>query len=138
MARVKGKVRVNRPFFFTDIKGERLEFPAHGIGEGELDGHPLSVYQTQVRGGAIEDLLATETADAPETANAPHDDTPVTITDDETGDETAPETGDDQGDEGEGDATTEAPPVVEKSEESAPAEDPVVEEKSAPAWAKKS
>lgn len=57
MVQVKGKVRVNRPFFFIDTKGERVEFPAQGVGEGDLDGHHLQQYNLNIKGGTIEDLM---------------------------------------------------------------------------------
>lgn len=56
MVKVRGRVKVNRPFFFMDVNGERAEFPAQGEGQAELEGHPLNVYLVQVRGGAIEEL----------------------------------------------------------------------------------
>lgn len=54
MTVVAGRNRVNRPYFFTDVDGERVEFPAFGTGQGDLDGHDLSLFQMYVRAKQIE------------------------------------------------------------------------------------
>lgn len=48
MAVVAGRNRVNRPYFFTDIDGERVEFPSFGAGSGELDGNDLRMFNMYV------------------------------------------------------------------------------------------
>lgn len=54
MAVVAGRVRVNRPYFFTGTNGSRVEFPAFGTGQGELEGRELSLFQMYVRTKQIE------------------------------------------------------------------------------------
>lgn len=54
MTVVAGRNRVNRPYFFTDVDGERVEFPAFGTGQGDLEGHDLSLFQMYVRANQIE------------------------------------------------------------------------------------
>lgn len=54
MAVVAGRNRVNRPYFFTDIDGDRVEFPSFGTGQGELEGNELRMFAMYVRAGQIE------------------------------------------------------------------------------------
>lgn len=54
MAVVAGRNRVNRPYFFTDVDGERVEFPSFGEGIGDLEGRELSLFQMYVRAKQIE------------------------------------------------------------------------------------
>lgn len=54
MTIVSGRVRVNRPYFYTDTNGDRAEFPAMGEGTADLDGHELARFEADVRGGMIE------------------------------------------------------------------------------------
>lgn len=62
MAVVAGRNRTNRPFFFTGVDGERVEFPSHGEGIGELDGAELNRLNELVSSGQIE-LIATPVQD---------------------------------------------------------------------------
>ena len=55
---VAGRNRVNRPYFFTDVDGERVEFPAFGEGIGELEGRELSRFNMYVRDRQIEATTA--------------------------------------------------------------------------------
>lgn len=73
MAKVKGKVRANRPFFFIDTNGKRLEFAAGEVAEGDLEGHHLKQYELQVKTGAIEDLPVSEDQVAEEPKKAPQE-----------------------------------------------------------------
>lgn len=54
MAVVAGRNRANRPYFFTDIDGNRVEFPAMGEGIGELDGAELAKFDKLVASKQIE------------------------------------------------------------------------------------
>lgn len=54
MAVVAGRNRTNRPFFFTGVDGERVEFPSHGEGIGELDDAELRKFEVCVESGQIE------------------------------------------------------------------------------------
>jgi|GEM_PF-4861577 len=54
MTVVAGRNRVNRPYFFTDVDGARVEFPAFGTGQGDLEGRDLSLFQMYVRAKQIE------------------------------------------------------------------------------------
>lgn len=54
MAVVAGRNRVNRPYFFTDVNGDRVEFPAFGTGQGDLEGRDLSLFTMYVRAKQIE------------------------------------------------------------------------------------
>lgn len=56
MTAVSGKVRVNRPYFFTDTDGGRAEFPAFGTGSGDLEGNQLREYEMYVRAKQIDAL----------------------------------------------------------------------------------
>ncbi len=58
MAVVAGRNRVNRPYFFTGIDGDRVEFPAFGTGQGELEGHDLNLFNMYVRAKQIESTSA--------------------------------------------------------------------------------
>lgn len=58
MTIVSGRVRVNRPYFYTDTKGNRAEFPAMGEGTADLDGHELARFDADVSGGMIEQIDA--------------------------------------------------------------------------------
>lgn len=53
MTTVAGKNRVNRPYFFTDTGGERMEIPAFGSGQGDLDGNQLAEFRMYERAGQI-------------------------------------------------------------------------------------
>lgn len=67
MTVVAGFVRVNRPYFFTDADGDRIEFPSFGIGSGDLIGDALAEYQMYVTARQIEGL----TASIPENTDPP-------------------------------------------------------------------
>lgn len=58
MAVVAGRNRVNRPYFFTDVDGERVEFPAFGEGIGELEGNDLRMFNMYVSAKQIESSVA--------------------------------------------------------------------------------
>lgn len=58
MTVVAGRNRVNRPYFFTDVGGERVEFPAFGTGQGDLVGRELSLFTAYVRAKQIEATTA--------------------------------------------------------------------------------
>lgn len=58
MAVVAGRNRTNRPYFFTDVDGERVEFPSFGEGIGDLEGRELSLFQMYVRAKQIEATIA--------------------------------------------------------------------------------
>lgn len=55
---VAGRNRVNRPYFFTDVNGARVEFPSFGEGIGELEGRELSLFNTYVRARQIDATVA--------------------------------------------------------------------------------
>lgn len=55
MAAVTGRNRVNRPYFFTDVDGERVEFPSFGTGAGDLDGHELAKFRMYVAARQIDE-----------------------------------------------------------------------------------
>jgi len=61
--KVSGKNMANRPFFFFDPQGKRVEFPSLGEGAGELEGAQLSAYQAQVKAGIIKSLIEEVTED---------------------------------------------------------------------------
>lgn len=63
--KVAGKNRANRPFFFHDVDGNRVEFPALGEGSGDLEGAQLAAFNAQVKAGAIvtAEIEAKEQAD---------------------------------------------------------------------------
>lgn len=54
MTFVAGKNRVNRPYFFTDTSGGRVEFPSFGTGQGDLEGHQLNQFRMYVAAGQID------------------------------------------------------------------------------------
>ena len=54
MVVVAGRNRVNRPFFMTDVNGERVEFPAFGTGQGDLEGNELRMFRMYVSAKQIE------------------------------------------------------------------------------------
>ncbi len=56
MARIAGKSRVNRPYFFTDVNGDRVEIPAFDSGRGELEGNELSRFMMYKRARQIEEI----------------------------------------------------------------------------------
>ena len=58
MAIVAGRNRTNRPFFFFQPDGERVEFPSFGEGIGDLDGRELSRFNMYVRDRQIEATTA--------------------------------------------------------------------------------
>lgn len=53
MTEVAGKSRVNRPFFFRETDGSRMEVPAFGTGQGDLEGSQLREFNMYVRAGQI-------------------------------------------------------------------------------------
>lgn len=53
MAIVSGRNTANRPFFFQDVDGGRVEFPSFGLGGGELDGNELRMFQLHATAGQI-------------------------------------------------------------------------------------
>ena len=65
MSKVTGKVKHNRPYFFTNIDGSRAEFPAESEGSADLEGSELAKFEALVKVGAIE-LTKTKQADEPE------------------------------------------------------------------------
>lgn len=65
MATVAGRVRVNRPYFFTDVDGARVEFPAFGEGQGDLEGAQLREFNTYIAAKQIETIEPTEPATVP-------------------------------------------------------------------------
>lgn len=58
MAVVAGRNRVNRPYFFTDVDGERVEFPAFGEGIGDLEGNQLREFNMYVAARQIDATIA--------------------------------------------------------------------------------
>lgn len=66
MAVVAGRNRVNRPYFFTDPDGERVEFPSFGFGQGELEGNELRTFNMLVSAKQID----VASAEAPEAFTA--------------------------------------------------------------------
>lgn len=56
MTVVSGKVRVNRPFFFTDKHGQRVDFPSFGHAQADLGDDELRRYHAAVKDLHIEDL----------------------------------------------------------------------------------
>lgn len=66
MAVVAGRNRVNRPYFFTDIDGDRVEFPSFGFGQGELEGNELRTFNMLVSAKQID----VASAEAPEAFTA--------------------------------------------------------------------
>lgn len=58
MAVVAGRNRVNRPYFFTDIDGERVEFPSFGEGIGDLEGNELRTFNMLVSAKQIDATVA--------------------------------------------------------------------------------
>lgn len=68
MAVVAGRNRNNRPYFFTDVDGERVEFPSFGTGQGDLEGNQLREYTMYVRARQLD---ATEPEIAPENTAPP-------------------------------------------------------------------
>lgn len=67
MVAVTGRNRVNRPYFFTDVDGERVEFPSFGTGAGDLEGHELAKFRMYVRARQIDEAAA----EAPDAFTAP-------------------------------------------------------------------
>jgi len=61
MVAVAGRNRVNRPFFFSDVDGERVEFPSFGTGQGDLVGNDLRMFRMYVSAKQID----TATPEAP-------------------------------------------------------------------------
>lgn len=55
MTVVAGFVRVNRPYFFRDATNVRREFPAFGIGGGDLVGNQLERFKMYVKARQIEE-----------------------------------------------------------------------------------
>src|SRR5690625_4479416 len=54
MSTVAAKNRVNRPFFFSDVDGNRVEVPAFEAGQGDLEGNQLREFNMYVQAGQIE------------------------------------------------------------------------------------
>lgn len=61
MTIVAGWNRVNRPYFLTDVEGNRVEFPSFGFGQGELEGNELRTFNMLVSAKQI----AVASAEAP-------------------------------------------------------------------------
>lgn len=53
MTDVAGKSRVNRPYFFREADGSRMEVPAFGTGQGDLEGSQLREFNMYVQAGQI-------------------------------------------------------------------------------------
>lgn len=53
MSKVTGKVKHNRPYFFTNVDGSRAEFAANEVGSADLDGAELAKFEALVKVGAI-------------------------------------------------------------------------------------
>lgn len=68
MTIVAGRSVVNRPFFFTQENGQRMEIPSFDSGQGDLDGGQLSEFEMYVSAGQIE---RTEASTAPFNTSAP-------------------------------------------------------------------
>lgn len=51
---VSGKNKANRPFFFSGVDGQRVEFAAMGVGKGDLEGRELAAFNAQAKAGIIE------------------------------------------------------------------------------------
>lgn len=54
MAIVAGRNRVNRPYFFKNADGSRMEVPSFGFGQGDLDGAALREFNMYVTAKQIE------------------------------------------------------------------------------------
>lgn len=54
MTEVAGKSRVNRPYFFRETDGSRMEVPAFDVGQGDLEGNQLREFNMYVQAGQIE------------------------------------------------------------------------------------
>src|SRR5690625_196524 len=54
MTEVAGKSRVNRPYFFRETDGSRMEVPAFDVGQGDLEGNQLRKFKMYVQAGQIE------------------------------------------------------------------------------------
>lgn len=54
MTVVAGKSRVNRPFFFREVGGTRMEVPAFDQGQGDLEGSELALFRMYERAEQIE------------------------------------------------------------------------------------
>lgn len=53
MTLVAGKNRTNRPYFFTQSDGERMEVPSFGQGQGDLEGNQLREFRMYEQAGQI-------------------------------------------------------------------------------------
>lgn len=53
---VFGKNRTNRPYFFIDVNGNRVEVPSFSLGTGELEGNQLAEFKMYQRARQISDL----------------------------------------------------------------------------------
>lgn len=60
--------RVNRPYFFIQKDGARMEVPAFGRGQGDLEGAQLREFNMYVKAGQ---LSSAEAQDVPENTDAP-------------------------------------------------------------------
>lgn len=54
MTEVAGKSRVNRPYFFRETDGSRMEVPAFDVGQGDLEGNQLREFNMYVQARQIE------------------------------------------------------------------------------------
>lgn len=54
MSTVAAKNRVNRPYFFRETDGSRMEVPAFGVGQGDLEGNQLREFNMYAQAGQIE------------------------------------------------------------------------------------
>lgn len=54
MSTVAAKNRANRPYFFSETDGSRMEVPAFGVGQGDLEGNQLREFNMYVQAGQIE------------------------------------------------------------------------------------
>lgn len=68
MTVVAARNRVNRPYFFTQKNGSRMEVPAFGRGQGDLEGAQLDEFNMYVRVGQLEPDVVYE---APENTAPP-------------------------------------------------------------------
>lgn len=53
MSIVAAKNRANRPYFFRETDGSRMEVPAFGTGQGDLEGNQLREFNMYVRAGQV-------------------------------------------------------------------------------------
>lgn len=53
MTIVSGKNTANRPYFFRDVNGQRVEIPSFGVGQGDLEGSELAEFKMYETAGQI-------------------------------------------------------------------------------------